>query len=280
MALNLDLVGEHTDPVLFDYDWRAAATYALGVGATCASELDYLYDRRGPKILPTFGVIPSFSTMAGLCGRLGHDPAMLLHGEQELRCLAPLPPAATLSTTGVVRAIYDKGKGALVVIDTFTSGAGEPVAENTYSLYIRGEGGFGGDRGPRTDPPARPDGAPGFEVVDATSPEQAALYRLSGDTNPIHIDPRVAAAGKLEAPILHGLCTFGYAGRVALARVCGGDPARLRALSARFTGVVYPGDRLTTRGWELDAGRAFIEVSAAGAAGDRGAVLAGVCEVA
>jgi acyl dehydratase len=222
--------------------------------------------------------------MAGLVGRLGHNPAMLLHGEQELRCLAPLPARGDLSTTGVVRAIYDKGKGALVVIDTATEASpGEVVVENTYSLYIRGEGGNGCERGPKTDLPERPKGAPGFEVSETTSPEQAAIYRLSGDLNPIHIDPEVAAAGKLAAPILHGLCTFGYAGRVALGRACGGDPARFRSMRARFVGVVYPGDRLVFRGWELDTsrkgGRLLLEVEADSPSAGKRPVLAGVCEV-
>ena len=279
MALNFDLVGARTDPAEFRYDWRDTVLYALGVGAKVDGELDLLYEARGPRVLPTFGVIPSFSTMADLVGRLGHDPAMLLHGEQELVCDGPIPPAAQLSTTGVVRAIYDKGKGALVVIDTDTTVAGgERIATNTYSLYIRGEGGFGGDRGPKSTPVERPDGPPAFEVFEPTIAEQAALYRLSGDHNPIHIDPEVAAAGKLERPILHGLCTFGYAGRAVLADACDGDPARFRALRARFVGVVYPGDTLTTRGWNIEGG-VYLEVEASSHGHQARSVLTGTAEV-
>lgn len=279
MALSFDLVGARTDPAAFRYSWRDAVLYALGVGARVDGELDLLYEARGPAVLPTFGVIPSFDTMAGLVARLGHDPAMLLHGEQELVCHRPLPPAGELETTGVVRAIYDKGKGALVVIDTDTAIGGERLATNTYSLYIRGEGGFGGERGPKSPPAPIVEGPPAFEVVEATSPEQAALYRLSGDLNPIHIDPDVAAAGKLERPILHGLCTFGHAGRAIVARACGGDPARLRSLRVRFTGVVFPGDTLTTRGWIADD-QVVVEVEASNPGAGSRAALTGVAEVA
>jgi acyl dehydratase len=127
---------------------------------------------------------------------------------------------------------------------------------------VRGEGGFGGERGPeavKADPPAG--AAPDFEVVEATTREQALLYRLSGDVNPLHADPNMAKFGGFDRPILHGLCTYGFAGRAILKSACGGDPTRLRSFGARFAGVVFPGDTLTTRGWKIGDGQYVVTVT-------------------
>jgi acyl dehydratase len=187
---------------------------------------------------------------------------MIVHGEQQIRLHRPIPPAAKLQTLSVVRGIYDKGKGALVVVDAHTVDIdGKPVFDNTFSIFVRGEGGFGGERGPeavKADPPAGR--APDFEVVETTRREQALLYRLSGDLNPLHADPQMAKLGGFDRPILHGLCTFGYAGRALVKGACGGDPARLRAFGARFSAVVFPGDTLTTRGWR-DGDRYLVTTS-------------------
>ena len=257
MAIKLDLVGRKSTPTPFTYQWKDVVLYALGVGAK-VDELDYLYEARGPKVLPTFAVVPSFAAMLSVAGDLGANPMMILHGEQKVILHRAIPSQATLKTTSEVKGIYDKGKGALVVVEARTvDDKGEPVFDNVFSIFVRGEGGFGGDRGPeapKADPPAR---APDFEVIEATTREQALLYRLSGDVNPLHADPNMAKLGGFDRPILHGLCTFGHAGRAVLKGACGGDPARLRSFGARFSGVVFPGDTLTTRGWKGDGG-AFI----------------------
>lgn len=251
MAINMELVGKKSEPITFDYTWKDAVLYALGVGAKIG-ELDYLYEGRGPKVLPTFAVVPSFSSMISVAGNLGANPMMILHGEQKIILHRPIPSSGKLSTTSVVKGIYDKGKGALVVVEAQTVDAkNEPLFDNVFSIFVRGEGGFGGERGPEAVKADPPEGkAPDFEVVEKTTPEQALLYRLSGDVNPLHADPNMAKMGGFDRPILHGLCTYGHAGRAILEKACAGDPGKLVSFGARFSGVVFPGDTLTTRGWK------------------------------
>ena len=262
MAIKLDLVGKKSDPVAFHYTWKDAVLYALGVGAK-AAELDYLYENRGPRVLPTFAVVPSFNSMISVAGDLGANPMMILHGEQKIVLHRPIPPSGTLTTVSEVKAIYDKGKGAVVVVEAKTAGEDkEPVFDNVFSIFVRGEGGFGGERGPeaqKLEPPAGK--APDFEIVETTSPEQALLYRLSGDINPLHADPAMAKFGGFDRPILHGLCTYGFAGRAIIKGALGGDEKKLKSFGARFAGVVFPGDTLTTRGWKNEGGSYLITVS-------------------
>jgi acyl dehydratase len=256
MALKLDLVGKQSAPIPHKYDWKDTVLYALGVGAK-ADELDYLFEMNGPKVLPTFAVVPSFNSMVGVTGSLGANPMMVLHGEQKIVLHKPIAPKGDLTTVSTVTGIYDKGKGALCVVDAKTTDAqGEIVFENSFSIFVRGEGGFGGERGPealKADPPEGK--APDFTMVEKTSPEQALLYRLSGDLNPLHASPQFAKMGNFDRPILHGLCTYGFAGRAILKHACGGDPKKFRSFAARFSGVVFPGDTLTTEGWQIEPGK-------------------------
>jgi acyl dehydratase len=255
MSLNHDLIGKPLAPTRHDYTWRDAVLYALGVGARIDGELDYLYEARGPRVLPTFAVVPSFRSLVDVCAVLGAHPLAILHGEQTIRLRRAIPPSGAFETRAEVTGIYDKGKGALVVVLARTADdKGEPVFENEFSLFIRGEGGFGGSRGPEARAAEVPARAPDFTVTETTSTEQAALYRLSGDLNPLHIAPEAGTAAGFGRPILHGLCTYGFAGRAAVRHACDGDPARLASFSARFSGVVFPGDALTTAGWRTDAG--------------------------
>ena len=261
MAIDLSLLGKRSAPIPFRYEWKDVVLYALSVGCK-AEDLDFLYEARGPKVLPTFAVVPSFAPMVAVVADLKCNPMAILHGEQQIVLHRPIPTSATLHTTSEVKAIYDKGKGALVVVQTQTvDEKGEPVFDNVFSLFVRGEGGFGGERGPEADksePPAR---APDFEVSEKTSTEQALFYRLNGDLNPLHADPAMAKFAGFERPILHGLCSFGFAGRAILYGACAGDAARLRSFGARFSGVVLPGQTLTTRGWKLDSKRYTVTVS-------------------
>jgi len=279
MGLNLDLVGKKTDPMTTTYTWKDVVLYALGVGASLPDDLDYLFEMSGPKVLPTFAVVPSFDALLKVALKLGANMAMVVHGEQTIRLHRPIPPSGTFSTVAEVTGMYDKGKGALAVVEAKTTDdAGEPVFDNVFSIFVRGAGGFGGDRGPDTKPPLPPeDKAPDFAITQATRPEQAALYRLSGDLNPLHMSPQMAKMVGFDRPILHGLCTYGFAGRALLAGACGGDPARLTSLSARFSAPVFPGDELTTQGWQVEPGRWLVRV----VNGDGKAVLThGVAEVA
>jgi acyl dehydratase len=256
VGLNLDLVGTPTEPVSHAYTWKDCVLYALGVGAKVDGELDFVAELGGPKVLPTFAVVPSFAAMGRIVPRLGANLAMIVHGEQAIRLHRPIPPQGTFRTVAEVKGIYDKGKGALAVVEARTvDDAGVPVFDNTFSIFFRGAGGWGGDRGPEASAPEPPAREPDVSITERTSPEQAALYRLSGDYNPLHIAPQVAKMVGFDRPILHGLCTYGFAGRAILRAACGGDPARLRGFAARFTAPVFPGDELTTQAWDLGDGR-------------------------
>jgi acyl dehydratase len=256
MAIRLDLVGKASPPATYRYTAKDAILYALGVGAR-ADELDYLFEKNGPRVLPTFAVIPSFQSLVEITSNLGVPPETLLHGEQRIRLHRPLPPAGELSTVTEVKGIYDKGKGALILIEARTADErGEPLLDSWSSVFARGAGGFGGERGPEAHKADPPEGKPpDFSMREQTSPEQALLYRLSGDLNPLHASPEFARRGGFDRPILHGLCTYGFAGRAFLRHACGGDATRFRSFAARFAGVVYPGDALTTEGWQVEPGR-------------------------
>jgi acyl dehydratase len=229
--------------------------YHLGIGAgvpqTDANELEYTYEKN-LKVLPSFGVVPVFGAMGSLFNTPGMDfnPAMLLHGEQDIEIHRPLPPAAELQSDSRIAGIYDKGKAALVVIEVATKEkGGDPLFTNRFSLFLRGEGGFGGDSGPKAGN-AAPDRAPDQVVETKTLPQQALLYRLSGDKNPLHADPEFAKMGGFETPILHGLCSFGIVCKAAVDAALGGDAAKVARYQARFAGVFFPGETMLTSIWK------------------------------
>jgi 3-hydroxyacyl-CoA dehydrogenase/3a,7a,12a-trihydroxy-5b-cholest-24-enoyl-CoA hydratase len=246
------------------YDERDLALYALGVGAATDPNDDeglrLVYEGYGGgmKALPTYAVIPGTNAILGFAKEgitapgLNYGFDRVLHGEQYIELTRPLPLTATLTTKGAVKDIWDKGKGALVVttLDSYDE-EGDLLIKSEMTAFIRGAGGWGGDRGPSADinvPPSRePD-----EVVEDSIPEnQALLYRLSGDWNPLHADPGMAKAFGFERPILHGLCTFGYAGRRVLEKFAPeGNPDFFKSIKVRFADNVYPGDTLITEMWK------------------------------
>lgn len=257
MALNLEVVGKRLEASTFEYNDRDVMLYALGVGAG-TDELAFTYEKE-LKVLPTFAVVPAFPALAVLIRVLQFNPAMLLHGEQRIELRKPIPPAGKLTTTPTIRAIYDKGSGALIVVDAETANEqGEVLFLNTFGAFVRGEGGFGGDRGPsgaKNVPPERP---PDAVVEMPTLPQQALLYRLSGDRNPLHADPDFAKLAGFDQPILHGLCTFGHVGRAVLHRFCDGDPQRFKDFEVRFSGVVFPGDTIVSEMWREEGGKIIV----------------------
>jgi acyl dehydratase len=176
---------------------------------------------------------------------------MLVHGEQAIELQRPLPVEGTVRTVTRITGVYDKGKGAVVATESESvdAGSGEPMFTTRSSAFIRGEGGFGGDRGPSGPRNVPPEREPDHVVSYRTGRDQALIYRLSGDRNPLHSDPSFAAMGGFDRPILHGLCTYGYTGRALLHALCDGDPARFRSMEGRFTSPVFPGDELTVRMW-------------------------------
>lgn len=264
----LSAIGYEFDPATITYTGRDLSLYALSIGAAAdpldLTELPFVYElsRDGLKALPTFAVTFPFSLLWQITSVPGlkFNPALLLHGEQYLEMKKLLPLNATITNKGRISQIYDKGSGALVLLDVDSyDERGELVAFNQVSLFIRGLGGFGGERGPSGSfsIPQRP---PDFIHTDKTNPNQALFYRLtSGDPNPLHADPAFAAAGGFDRPILHGLCTFGFAGRAVLRHVAENDPARLRSIRARFTKHVFPGETIITEMWSEQYGRVFFQ---------------------
>ncbi len=254
MTLDLSLSGKPGPPSVLRYTWKDVVLYALGVGAK-KTELDLLYEERGPKVLPSFAVVPKFQPMLDLLAKTGGNLAMIVHGGERVVVHAPLAASGELTTTAGIRGVYDMKRLAQVLVDTRSVDAqGTLVAETTSAILFRGEGGFGGDPPPREAPPVEKprETPPTFSVEEATSPEQALLYRLSGDLNPLHADPEFArAVGFERGPILHGLCTFGFMVRHVAQALCGGDASRLRAFEGQFRRPVWPGDTLVTEGWHV-----------------------------
>ena len=235
------------------HSWNAdhVILYHLGVGAgepdpTDPNELAYTYEQK-LKVLPSFGVIPVFTLCAGMTRAPGlrFNPAMLLHGEQEIVLHEPLPPAATVRSTGRIAEIWDKGKGAVVTVAAeTTSDDGRKLCSNRFTAFIRGEGGFGGEPAH-----AAPEREPDHVLESPTRRSQALLYRLSGDKNPLHADPAFAKLGGFATPILHGLCSYGIVCKAVVDGVLGGDVTRVASYGVRFAGVVYPGETLVTSVW-------------------------------
>ncbi len=263
MTLDLGSLGFQTKPYTLDYDWKTVVLYALGIGAT-RGELDFLYEGRGPRVYPTFGVVAAYAPVAELFTRTGCDMTRLVHGAQVLRVHRPLPAHGKLETVGMVKGIYDMKKLAQVVFETRTTLAGEPCFDTEWQLLILGAGGFGGPRPPKSELHRAPDRDPDFTRELTTSPEQALLYRLSGDFNPLHADPEFArVVGFEQGPILHGLCTFGYLGRAVVNELCAGDATKLKALAGHFRKPVWPGETIRVQGHRVDGGKVVLEAYAA-----------------
>jgi acyl dehydratase len=258
MALDYSLVGELGEPHERTWTSTDALLYAVGVGAGLGepvSELQFTTENSEgitQQVLPTFAVLISQAATGRNLGDF--DRAQLVHAEQSFELHRPLPVSGTVRTVSTVSGIYDKGSGALVVIqnEAVDAATSEPMVTARSGLFIRGGGGFGGERGSaeRWERPERP---ADHQVVLPTRPEQALIYRLSGDRNPLHADPKFAARGGFARPILHGLCTYGVTGRALLHSLCGSDPARFASMSGRFTHPVMPGDTLTTSIWIANA---------------------------
>jgi acyl dehydratase len=258
MAIDVDkAVGAEVPSRPYRWDEDSVILYNLGVGAgdppTDPIELRYAYEG-DLRALPTFGTIPPFEMMMSLASVDGVDIDLgkVLHGSQRLEIHRPIPVRGSVSQTGRITAIHDRGKGALVVLEVVSTldSSGERLFTNRSTIYIRGEGGFGGDPGPASTL-RKPERASDLVVVTETLPQQALLYRMSsGDKNPLHADPGFAAFAGFERPILHGLCTYGIVCKAVVDEVLGGETTQVGWFEARFTGHVFPGETLVTAIWD------------------------------
>ena len=249
MAIDPSAVGATGGPVERSWTSKDCLLYALGVGAGL-EELEFSTEKK-QKVLPTMPVVLGARGAVPMQKIGSFNPAMLVHGEQAIELARPLPADGTLKCRGKIAAIYDKGKGAVVVSETESVDAstGELLFRTRGSAFIRGAGGFGGDRGPSGAAYELPSRKADHEISYKTRPDQALLYRLSGDRNPLHSDPEFAKLAGFPRPILHGLCTYGFTGRALLHTLCGGDPARFKAMEGRFSKPVFPGETLTIKMW-------------------------------
>jgi acyl dehydratase len=253
VGLNFRNIGRPLDATSFTYTQDDVILYALGIGAGVETELDFLYEKN-LKVFPTFCVVPPSVEVTGWHQMAGINLRHLLQVAHKVELYAPIPPSGTVYTTATYHPVYDrKDLGALIHMTGETKDKnGRLLFINWCTLLDRSAGNFGGVPGPIERRLSPPEGQPpDFRVVYPTSPNQAAWYRLSGDKNPMHIDPDFARLGGFSRPILHGLCTFGFAGRAILHELCQSNPSRLKSFSARFAGVVSPGEALSIQGWRI-----------------------------
>ena len=259
-----EALGYEFEPSKSSYDQRDLALYALGVGAgedpNNDKDLQLIYEMHGKgfKALPSYGVIPAVNQIITMAKEGKTAPGLnfgidrLLHGEQYTEIIRPLPTHATLTHKSRVKSILDKGKNALVTYETKSYDQDDNLLiVNELTAVIRGAGGWGGERGASEPVNVAPTGKPDFEVEQKIDANQALLYRLSGDWNPLHVDPNMAKAFGFDKPILHGLCTFGHATRHVI-NSCfpDADPRYFKSIKVRFADSVYPGETLTTQIWK------------------------------
>ena len=256
MALNLKSIKEKVGPFTKEYGQKDAILYALGVGAGF-NDLEYCYEKE-LKVLPSFSIASIFDTIAEFAIKAEVNLAGILHGEQDLIFHNPIPTEGTLTTNGQIDNIYDKGKdkGALVIgkSDTFHSN-GDKLFTSIFSLFCRLDGGFDGEKSLKTDFQF-PDREPDFIVEDTPLTGQPLIYRLSGDVFPLHADPKFAKASGFKKPIMHGLCTHGFACRALLSQLIAGKPEKARRMKCRFSNTLYPGEPIETLIWKIEEGRA------------------------
>ncbi|KAK9933254.1 hypothetical protein M0R45_020455 [Rubus argutus] len=252
----------------YTYSERDVALYALGIGACArdavdADELKYVYHENGQQsiqVLPTFAALFSLGGLKFEVPGLQYDPRLLLHGQQYIEIYKPLPTNASLNNTVTVAGLHDKGKAAIVEMETksYEKDSGALLCMNRTTVFLRGAGGFSKSSHPfsysnypkdKGSSVKIPKGQPFAVFEDCTLPSQALLYRLSGDYNPLHSDPMIAKIAGFTSPILHGLCTLGFAVRAIIKCICRGDSNMVKCISGRFLLHVYPGETLVTEMW-------------------------------
>lgn len=251
MALDPKSVGAKGQPARRSWTSKDALLYAVGVGAG-TSELQFTTENTKDtpqRVLPTMAVVLGGGGIP--FDKVGtFNPALMVHGTEGIELYGEIPPDGEIESVGEITGVWDKGKAAVAEFESTATllATGKPLFKVKMSMFCRGAGDFGGERGPSPTfelPTRKPD----HEVVYTTREDQALTYRLSGDRNPLHSDPAFAKMGGFDRPILHGLCTYGFTGRALLHTLCGSDPNRFKAMDGRFSKPVMPGDSLTIQMW-------------------------------
>ena len=245
MKLKLEAHGQEFSSAPTTVTWQTAIQYALAIGARI-DDLELVWEQHPNfRVFPTYAVVPTFPVVIEALVAVNADMTRLVHGAQTVELHKPIPLGRPLATRGKIVEILDKGKGAVVNIETETqNGKGDLIFSTSWSIFCRGQGDFGGERGTT---PTLPDCAdrPAWTGEATTTPEQAAFYRLTGDANPLHIDPKLAEKVGFRSPILHGLCTYGQVARTILKEKFDGQWDCFQHFSARFSREVYPGDTIS-----------------------------------
>ncbi|WP_052740663.1 MaoC/PaaZ C-terminal domain-containing protein [Mycobacterium sp. UM_Kg1] len=255
MSVSAALVGTPLKATTFAWTETDAILYALGVGARPPGELSMLNEHGGLTVLPTFALLANWWAVKDLRPMLDLGESPIVHGGQSLTLRRPLRPRGEVNVSGEVTAAWDKGKHAAIEVTTRGEDADGELFVAVGQTMVLGAGGFGGERGP--SPADEPTGVPDFTVDDEIRPEQAALYRLSGDRNPLHIDPAAANRAGFDDVFLHGLCTLGFAARAVINAAGQGEPDALRSISCRFAKPVLLGQGLRTEIWRDGADLRF-----------------------
>ncbi|MGE0784806.1 MAG: MaoC/PaaZ C-terminal domain-containing protein [Sandaracinaceae bacterium] len=266
MGLHADATGTKTGEIQHTYTWRDVALYALGIGCG-PDELDYVYEKRGPKVYPTYAVVPAYEACKQLFETIGGDMGGVVHGGQRVTAHRPFPSEGTLTTVGTVAGVHDLRRMAQSTITTETRDAsGALICETEWTIMYLKDGGFGGEAPPRSLKIRPPEREPDWVVDGPTRPEQALVYRLGGhDLNPLHADPEAAMLAEkvtMGRPILHGLCTYGFIARAIVEKACGGDATKLKTFYGRFSKPIWPGETIRTEGWHED-GRVLVRAATA-----------------
>lgn len=266
MPIDPDAIGREGEPGEFSWSSKDSLLYALGVGAGVSDptgfELEFTTENTNAVDQKAF---PTQVVVLGMGAGKGPDfgdfnPVMLVHGEQAITLHQPFQPSGTGVSTTRVSDIVDKGKACLVVLENNVADTdGNAWWTSSNTLFIRGEGGWGRERDKTAPANVAPDRDPDEVVSYQTRPDQALLYRLNGDRNPLHSDPSFAEAAGFPKPILHGLCTYGFTGRALLHAMCGSDPTRFKGMDARFSTPVMPGDQLDVKIWDNGDGTAVFQ---------------------
>ena len=246
------------EEIAHTYGERDTILYALSIGIGYdpldEKQLNYVFEEADFTSAPTMAVVLASPGFWARHPETGIEWEKILHGEQEIVLHTPLPTAATVKATTKISEILDKGEGKNALIYTTRTlvddATGDELATLRSTLIARGHGGFGGKDGPQPQPHPTPQREPNKICDLPTAPNSALIYRLDGDTNPLHVSPKVAAEAGFKAPILHGLCSFGIAGHALLRTYCDYDATRLKSLKLRFASPVYPGETIRTEMWQ------------------------------